>query len=240
MKRIYTRCYSLEEANELGHFIMGANFEGVQNDSYRYCKEQMERALTENSRHCRDYCYIGVNGYRLVVGKNKKEMRRQDSTSYVRKERIFRKLLMKPELVAFINANHNNELNSHKMPFLTAGCANGYVAIPPEHPCYRKDYLESPIDEIPVHGGITYSEPACYEDKTFMSKREIRPEYIGTRSCLFEDAEYISNSKNIPDNWWILGFDTCHYGDNPANWTRENVIAETLKLKKHLEDLWRG
>lgn len=240
MKQIYTICSSFEEANNLGLFIMGAGFEGVQNDSYRYCKEAIKWALKENSRHHRDYCFIGVNGGRLVVGRNKKAMRRQLSLHYIEKERIFRHLLMKPELVAFINANHNNELNSHKMPFLTAGCANGYVAIPPEHPCYRKDYLESPIDEIPVHGGITFSEPVCYEDKTFMSKREIRPEYIGIRSYLFEDAEYITCNKNIPDDWWILGFDTCHYGDNPTNWTRENVIAETLKLKKHLEALWRG
>lgn len=240
MKQIYTLCHSFEEANNLGQFIIYAGFEGVQNDSYRYCKEAIKWALKENNRHHRDYCFIGVNGGRLVVGRNKKAMRRQLSLHYIEKKRIFKHLLMKPELVAFINANHNNELNNHKMPFLTAGYANGYVAIPPGHPCYRKECLESPIDEIPVHGGITFSEPVCYESKTFMSKREIKPEYIGTKSCLFEDAEYISNNKNIPDDWWILGFDTCHYCDNPANWTRENVIAETLKLKKHLEDLWRG
>lgn len=146
---------------------------------------------------------------------------------------------MKQELIAFINAKHNKELNERHIEYVSAGYANGYVAIPPEHPCYRKGYLESPIDEIPVHGGITFSRPVCYEGKTFMSKRKIKPEYIGTRSLLFEDAEYISNNKEIPDNWWILGFDTCHFCDNPANWTRENVIAETLKLKKHLEDLWQ-
>lgn len=72
-----------------------------------------------------------------------------------------------------------------------------------------------------------------------MSKRKINTKYIGARSYLLEDAEYITNNNNIPNDWWILGFDTFHYGDTPLNWTRENVIAETLHLKTQLEDLWR-
>lgn len=41
MKRIYTLCNSEEEANALGHFIMSKGYEGVQNDSYRYCDLQI-------------------------------------------------------------------------------------------------------------------------------------------------------------------------------------------------------
>lgn len=93
MKQIYTLCHSFEEANALGIFIMGKGYEGVQNDSYRYCKEAIRWALKENARHHRDYCFIGVNGGRLVVGRNKKAMRRQLSFSYIEKERIFRKLV---------------------------------------------------------------------------------------------------------------------------------------------------
>lgn len=93
MKQIYTRCYSFEEANALGHFIIGKGYEGVQNDSYRYCKEAIEWALKENSRHYRDYCFIGVNGGRLVVGQNKKAMRRQLSLKYIEKERIFKEII---------------------------------------------------------------------------------------------------------------------------------------------------
>lgn len=238
MKQIYTLCHSFEEANNLGLFIMSAGFEGVQNDSYRYCKEAIKWAFKENGRHHRDYCFIGVNGGRLIVGRNKKAMRRQLSLHYIEKERIFRQLLMKPELIAFINAKHNKEMNNRNLPFLTAGHANGYVAIPPGHPCYRNNYTLSPVDEIQVHGGITLSEPVCYEDETFMSKRKVKPEYIGTRSCLLDDAEYITDNKEIPNDWWILGFDTCHYCDNPTNWTREDVIAETMQLKKQLENLW--
>lgn len=93
MKQIYTKCYSFEDANALGHFIMGKGYEGVQNDSYRYCKEEIQWALKENKRHNRDYCFVGVNGGMMVVGKNKKEMRRKLSFKYIEKERIFRNLL---------------------------------------------------------------------------------------------------------------------------------------------------
>lgn len=45
MRQIYTLCHSFEEANALGHFIMGKGYDGVQNDSYRYCKEAIKWAL---------------------------------------------------------------------------------------------------------------------------------------------------------------------------------------------------
>lgn len=93
MRQIYTLCHSLEEADALGHYIMRKGYEGVQNDSYRYCKEQMEWALKHNHRHHRDYCFVGVNGCCMVVGKNKKEMRSKLSMKYIEKERVFRDLL---------------------------------------------------------------------------------------------------------------------------------------------------
>lgn len=94
MKKIYTRCYSIEEADALGHFIYGEKgYEGVQNDSYRYCCLSMAVAFERNARHHRKYVYIGVNGYRLVVGYCKREMRREGSMKYIEKERVFRNLL---------------------------------------------------------------------------------------------------------------------------------------------------
>lgn len=95
MRQIYTKCYSFEDANAIGYLIMEKGYEGVQNDSYRYCKEAIKWALEENRRHHRDYCFVGVNGGRMVVGKNKKEMRRQLSMKYIEKERIFRELIEK-------------------------------------------------------------------------------------------------------------------------------------------------
>lgn len=93
MRQIYTLCHSFDEANALGHFIMSKGYEGVQNDSYRYCEMEIEMALKENFYHHRDYCFVGVNGGRMVVGKNKKEMRRQLSMKYIEKERVFRDLI---------------------------------------------------------------------------------------------------------------------------------------------------
>ncbi len=117
------------------------------------------------------------------------------------------------------------------------GTHNGYVAVPPEHPCYRGDYYEKPICDLDVHGGITYSEPVCYEETSFMSQRRVKPEYIGTRSALLDTAEYLTEEKDIPDDWWILGFDTCHFGDDEMIWNRPNVASETLRLKEQLEEL---
>ena len=44
MNNIFTICYSEEEANEIGHFIMSKGYEGVQNDSYRYCRESIHHS----------------------------------------------------------------------------------------------------------------------------------------------------------------------------------------------------
>lgn len=51
MNNIFTICYSEEEANEVGHFIMSKGYEGVQNDSYRYCDTSIWFAFHEAERH---------------------------------------------------------------------------------------------------------------------------------------------------------------------------------------------
>ena len=90
---IYTKCASIEDADSLGHFIMSKGYEGVQNDSYRYCRLMMESAFKENARHYRNYIFVGVNGYQLVVDTNKRAMRKKYSCKYIEKERVFRDLL---------------------------------------------------------------------------------------------------------------------------------------------------
>ena len=50
MNNIFTICYSEEEANEIGHFILSRGYEGVQNDSYRYCREAIWWAFKEAKR----------------------------------------------------------------------------------------------------------------------------------------------------------------------------------------------
>ena len=40
----------------------------------------------------------------------------------------------------------------------------------------------------------------------------------------------------IPDDWYIIGFDTFHYDDNLTNWNEEAVIKETFKLLKQVNE----
>ena len=94
-------------------------------------------------------------------------------------------------------------LKAH-IPILQKGWGNGYVAVPPGHVLYKKDYssvfylLEDTEYEINIHGGLTYSN--------------------------FGDGE------DAPENWWVFGFDTSHFDDNLEKWPKERVIEETKEL----------
>lgn len=92
MKKIFTICYSEEEANEVGHFIMGQGYEGVQNDSYRYCREAIWWAFKQNERHHRDYIFVGCTGGKIIVAQSKKVLRRR-GLKYIEKKRKFYDLL---------------------------------------------------------------------------------------------------------------------------------------------------
>lgn len=94
MKNIFTICYSREEANEVGHFIMSKGYEGVQNDSYRYCDLQIRTALDKNSRHCIDHIYVGVKGCQMIVARTRRGLLRK-GLKYIEKKRMFYELLSK-------------------------------------------------------------------------------------------------------------------------------------------------
>lgn len=90
---------------------------------------------------------------------------------------------------------------------IDVGQYNGYVVIPKGHPMNGKDYDDIPVD---VHGGLTF---ACSAD-TVHKDFGILPEDKGG---------------------WIVGFDTCHYGDTAEKWTKEKVQAETDRLAEQLK-----
>lgn len=92
MNNIFTIAYSREEANEIGHFIMSKGYEGVQNDSYRYCDEEILFALSANSKHNIDHIYVGVCGCHMIVAKTKRLLRRK-GLKYIEKKRVFYNLL---------------------------------------------------------------------------------------------------------------------------------------------------
>ena len=92
MKNIFTIAYSREEANEIGHFIMSKGYEGVQNDSYRYCDLVIKYALRKNSYHNIDHIYVGVKGCQMIVARTKRGLRRK-GLKYIEKKRMFCELL---------------------------------------------------------------------------------------------------------------------------------------------------
>lgn len=123
----------------------------------------------------------------------------------------------KTKLVAFLNSDineRNNNLPEHYC--LKSGYANGYVAVPPGHPLYAKSDLDSLLD---VHGGVTFTD--CFDNV----KR------------IFKSIEYIDEPVGVTDDWWVIGFDTCHFEDSLERWPREAVVAETLRMKNQLEEL---
>nr|DAT76501.1 MAG TPA: hypothetical protein [Caudoviricetes sp.] len=70
----------------------------IRNELNKHWDYEIRLALKENRRHHRNFCFIGVNGCQMVVGKSKKEMRRKFSYKYIEKEQIFRKLLERNEI----------------------------------------------------------------------------------------------------------------------------------------------
>lgn len=92
--------------------------------------------------------------------------------------------------------------------FFETGFANGYVAIPPGHPWHSECYDD--ID-VSIHGGLTFSQSGSVEFMDITLPEEIH-------------------------NWWIIGFDTAHYGDNLSNWTKEAVEEEANRLLSQVNE----
>lgn len=102
------------------------------------------------------------------------------------------------------------------------GYANGYVAIPTDHPCHGKDYDEIDVD---VHGGLTFGE---------------RINILREESWPQNDVEMLNADgySDIPDDYYVVGFDTLHAGDNESNCDREYCIKETMSLMAQLEKMY--
>lgn len=100
-----------------------------------------------------------------------------------------------------------------KLDFLycETGYGNGYVAVPPTHPMYWKDYKDVDVE---IHWGLTYAEPA-------------------TKKILEEVPEF----SHIPEGYWIFGFDCAHAWDNEINCSKEFVETETQNLFDQLNKL---
>ena len=116
-----------------------------------------------------------------------------------------------------------------------SGWGNGYMAVPPEHPLWGKTYFDDDFPDLAVHGGVTFTEPCVYGDRTATSLREIVPRMVGKRCWQLRNGELLDGE--IPDDWWLIGFDTSHVYDNDDNWSRERVIDEVTELQQQLEQM---
>lgn len=131
--------------------------------------------------------------------------------------------------IAFIKSN-----DWVKNGIVQCGTHNGYVAVPPTNKYHGKHYDD--LGNIEVHGGLTFSEPVINGERSFGSKRKINSKYIGKRNSVLNNIEFVSDNTEIGDDWWIVGFDTMHWGDNSILWNKKAVIKETLDLQRQLEE----
>lgn len=124
------------------------------------------------------------------------------------------------------------------------GWGNGYVAIPPEHPLYGKKYNDkievNDIDKIPFNGNFLSLLTTAFEfnkdekDKNLVPLDLVINVHGGI--TLSDSIKRLRNvPKNIPEDYWVFGFDTVHAGDNQFNWKKEDVQKETKKFKRQLE-----
>lgn len=99
---------------------------------------------------------------------------------------------------------------------LTFGWGNGYVLLPTNHPLHGIPYDD--IHGIRVHGGLTYGR--FFNSESFS-------EWI---EGLEIDGDLTrDNYKNL-DGYWMIGFDTNHYGDDIETCSKEYVKLQAEKL----------
>lgn len=119
------------------------------------------------------------------------------------------------------------ELESLKLSFkYDTGWGNGYVLLPPNHPFYGKDYDDLAIT---AHGGLTFGSK--FDSEYFL-------EWI--KDLQIEGDVNVENFQNF-DDYWMIGFDTGHYGDDIINCPLQYVINETENiLYQCLDDNIKG
>lgn len=122
--------------------------------------------------------------------------------------------MTKNKLYAFLNSTINREMQAFPSALCSCGYANGYVAVSPEHSMHGKNYNDVDVD---VHCGLTFGADA----RTVKEWKDIE--------CLGFDS-----IDEVPDDYWVFGFDTMHCYDNLQTCNKEWCIEETLRLKKQL------
>lgn len=86
------------------------------------------------------------------------------------------------------------------------GHSNGYIAVPKDHPWYEVHYNHIDVN---IHGGLTFSNNMS--------------DWI---------KEIAVGELPETNDYWVIGFDTCHYGDNEHNCNLNYVLSEVESLKQ--------
>ncbi len=94
------------------------------------------------------------------------------------------------------------------LTFTSHGWGNGYAIVFKGHPAYEKGYDDIDVN---VHGGLTFAEP-------------------------INSLNWDEITEEMKDGW-VVGFDTCHYGDTKSKWPKKMVVKETENLKDQLEKM---
>jgi hypothetical protein len=131
---------------------------------------------------------------------------------------------MKYGLYTLIIENHLKKsmmISGLPKHYFEYGWGNGYVLLPKNHPFYKVHY-----DNINVyaHGGLTYSE--LFKSEYFLKWIE-NLEFDG--DVTYENFKFF-------DDYWVIGFDTSHYGDNEYNCHKSYVMNETIDLMNQCLD----
>ena len=95
------------------------------------------------------------------------------------------------------------------------GWGNGYVLLPPSHPYFGLHYDNIDVD---IHGGLTLSQ--SFDANTFLEWTE----------GLEIDGNITRKNYQNFDGYWMIGFDTAHYGDDMIRCSKEYVLEETKSL----------
>ena len=130
----------------------------------------------------------------------------------------------------------------NKSMSIHVGQYNGYVAVSPNSAFFGLTIDDNMVENLDVHGGITFFEPVTNGEYSAMSHCKIKKEFVGKVCPVAEQAIRLDGIKEpIPKDWWILGFDTKHYNDNPQKWNKTSVGHETFNLEKQIlkkDGLW--
>lgn len=101
-------------------------------------------------------------------------------------------------------------IENDQLSLYGGGYGNGYVLLPKEHDLWGSYYDSEEIQNLDVHGGITFSEKVT--EGLLINKRF---------------GPYL-DEKDLDK--WIIGFDTKHFEDTIEIWSKEMVEKEIIKL----------